>query len=136
MLSEEKKDSLRRIGSAAAANGVSTACSSSNQYSTLEIYPTAPALSVVNLLRGLTTVINQDSDSISVTRTPYAVDSGRVGYLWTITFVKQVTHNTPHYSIAYATVMLPIYSPRTVLIVVYILANTPTSSSFPTSPAR
>ena len=75
-----------------AANGVSTACSSSNQYSTLEIYPTAPALSVVNLLRGLTTVINQDSDSISVTRTPYAVDSGRVGYLWTITFVKQVTH--------------------------------------------
>ena len=46
-------------------------------------------LSVVNLLRGLTTVINQDSDSISVTRTAYGVNSGRVGYLWTITFVKQ-----------------------------------------------
>ena len=27
-----------------AANGVSTSCSSSNQYSTIELYPTAPAL--------------------------------------------------------------------------------------------
>ena len=72
-----------------ASNGVSTSCGSSNQYTTLELYPTAAALSVVNLLRGLTTVINQDSDSISVTRTPYGVNSGRVGYLWTITFAKQ-----------------------------------------------
>ena len=81
-----------------AANGVSTSCSSSNQYTTLQIYPTAPALNVVNLLRGLTTVINQDSDSISVTRTAYGVNSGRVGYLWTITFVKQVTDRQTYLS--------------------------------------
>ena len=103
-----------------AANGVSTSCSSSNQYTTLQIYPTAPALNVVNLLRGLTTVINQDSDSISVTRTAYGVNSGRVGYLWTITFVKQVTdrHTYHHLSRTSITTFLihlsctyPPYSP-------------------------
>jgi len=73
-----------------AANGVSTSCLGANQFTTLEVYPQDGALNVVNRLRGLTSVINQDADSITVTRAPhYPVPGGPVGYMWSITFAKQ-----------------------------------------------
>ena len=72
-----------------ASNGVSQNCLGSNQYSTVAITPIDTDLSMLIKIRALTGVINQDSDSVSVTRHYYPSSSRIVGYNWTITFHKQ-----------------------------------------------
>jgi len=70
-------------------DGVSEACNVNRITPTVSIDCTASEEEVVTKIRGLADIINDEDGSILVTRSYYASDESRVGYIWTITFVKQ-----------------------------------------------
>ena len=72
-----------------AFDGVSEACNSLRVNPTFSIDEAAASDEIVTKLRGLSDVINDDDDSLEITRSHYGADSSRVGYIWTITFHKQ-----------------------------------------------
>jgi hypothetical protein len=69
--------------------GVSANCLSANQYVTNAVTPIDTAIALQTKIRALSQVINQDSNSIMVSRVPFLSTTATVGYTWTITFLKQ-----------------------------------------------
>jgi len=72
-----------------AFDGVSEACNSLRVNPTFSIDEAAASDEIVTKLRGLSDVINDDDDSLEISRSHYPADSTKVGYIWTITFHKQ-----------------------------------------------